>query len=86
MVDTRITRFNFWFIFRYEVVFYKIWEYLVINNTFESFSRDWEKRVRSADCLIGTTFAFFHADGKIPCVRQNLKIVLGNSQMDLLHN
>ena len=35
---------------------------------------------------IGATFAFFHSDGKMPCVRQDLKIILRDLQMDLSHN
>ena len=32
------------------------------------------------------TFAFFHSDGKIRCVRQDLKIILRDFQVDLTHN
>ena len=32
------------------------------------------------------TFAFFHSDGKMPCVRHDLKIILRGLQMDLSHN
>ena len=35
---------------------------------------------------IGMTFAFFHPDGKIPCARQDLKIILRGFQVDLTHN
>ena len=35
---------------------------------------------------IGAKFAFFHSDGKIPCVRQDLKTISRGFQMDLSHN
>ena len=34
----------------------------------------------------GTTFAFFHSDGKMHCVRQDFKIILRGLQMDLSRN
>ena len=33
-----------------------------------------------------TTFAFFHSDGKMPSVKQDLKIILSGLRMDLSHN
>ena len=35
---------------------------------------------------IGTTIAFFHSDGKMSCVRQDLKIILRGLQMESSHN
>ena len=37
-------------------------------------------------CLRIDTFALFHFDGKMPCVRHDLKIILRGLQMDLSYN
>ena len=34
----------------------------------------------------GTSFAFFHSDGKMPCIRQDLKTMLSGLKKDLSHN
>ena len=34
----------------------------------------------------GTAFVFYHSNGKMPCVRQDLKIIVRSLQMDLSYN
>ena len=45
LIDSRITKqLKSWLVFGYGVVFYKIWEHRVTNNTFENFATECEKR------------------------------------------
>ena len=76
------------------MLFFKIHEHGVINNTLWNFAPDWEKRGRSVvfNTLLVVLFCelvrhrLFPFLGKLPCVKQDLKIILRGLQMDLSLN
>ena len=94
MIDTSIAKLKSWLIFVW-CCFLKNMGTSCYKCKFENVATDWENRDRSV--VVNTLFFdffvnwydicyFFHSDGKMPCVRQDLKIIWKSLRMDLSHN